>query len=132
MASIIRNCYSRVTCRVVYGRQLTDAFQINSGVRQGCQLWPFLFLLATDWVLKTSTAQRGNGNQWTPWIHLDDLDFADDLVLFSLTQRQMQEETSTVADSSARLGLRVHRAKSKVPKNKAAVSIIPTTLEGDR
>ena len=30
-----------------------------------------------NWVLKTSTVLRGKGIQWTPWTHLDDLDFAD-------------------------------------------------------
>ena len=43
----------------------------------------------------------------------------------------MQGKTSTVADNSARLGLRVHRDKNKVLKNNAAVSTMPTTLEGD-
>jgi glycosyltransferase A (GT-A) superfamily protein (DUF2064 family) len=43
---------------------------------------PFLFLLAIDWVIKTYTAQKQNGIQWTLWTQLDDLDFADDLDLF--------------------------------------------------
>ncbi|KAJ8340518.1 hypothetical protein SKAU_G00351510 [Synaphobranchus kaupii] len=36
-----------------------------------------------DWVMKTSTAQKRNGIQWT---QLDDLDIADDLALLSHTQ----------------------------------------------
>ena len=81
-------------------------------------------LLAIDWVLKISTAQRGNGIQWTPWTQVDDLDFADDLALLSHTQRQMQK-TSKDADSSVRLGLKVDRGKSKVLKINAAVSTTP-------
>ena len=76
------------------------------------------------------TAQRGNGIQWTPWTHLDDLDFAEDLALLSHTQRQMQEKTNMIAANSAHLGLRVHRGKSKVLKNNAAVRTTPITLEG--
>ena len=99
-------------------------------MRQGCLLSPFLFL-AIDWVLKTSTAKRRNEIQWTPLTQLDDLDFADDLALLSHTQQQMQEKTSTAADSSARTGLKIHRGKSKVLKNNSAISRTPITLKGD-
>ena len=54
-----------MTCRVVCGCQLTDAFQVNTEMRQGCLLLPCLFLLAIEWMLTTSTTQRGNGIQWT-------------------------------------------------------------------
>ena len=43
----------------------------------------------------------------------------------------MQEKTNTVTDNLARLGLKVHRGKSKVLKNNAAVSTISIILEGD-
>ena len=43
----------------------------------------------------------------------------------------MQEEANTVADNSARLGLRIHRGKNKVLKNNAAVSATPIIMEGD-
>ena len=67
ITSIIINSYSGMTCRVVCGCQLTDAFQVKTGVRQGCLWFPFLFLQAINWVLKTSTAQRGNRIWWIPW-----------------------------------------------------------------
>ena len=40
-------------------------------------------------------------------------------------------KTCTVADSSARLGLKVHRGKSKVLENNAAVNTTLTALDGD-
>ena len=43
----------------------------------------------------------------------------------------MQEKIGTVANDSARLGLKVLRGKSKVLKNNAEVSTTPITLEGD-
>ena len=67
ITGIIRKSYSGMTCRVVCARQQADAFQVKTGVRQGCLLSPFLCLLAFDLVLKTSPAQRGDGIQWTPW-----------------------------------------------------------------
>lgn len=66
--------------------------------------------------MKTAIAQRRNGIQWTPWKQLTDLDFADDLALLSHTQQQMQEMTTSVADTSAQIGLNIHKGKSKILK----------------
>ena len=54
----IRNSYEGMTCRVIHGNQVTDAFQVKTGVRPGCLFSPFLFLLTIDWVMKTSTEQK--------------------------------------------------------------------------
>ena len=69
--------------------------------------------------------------KWNSVDCFDDLDFADDLALFSHTQRQMQEKTSMVENISAHLGLRVHRDKSKILKNNTAASTAPITRKGD-
>ena len=93
ITALIRNSYEGMTCRVVHGQQLTEGFQILTGVRQGCLLSPFLFLLAIDWIMKKTTEQGKNGIQWTLWTQLEDLDFADDIALLSHTQQQMQAKT---------------------------------------
>ena len=90
--------------RVVYGRPLSEKFEVITEVRQGCLLSPFLFLLVIDWIMKTTTKGRKHGIQWGPWIQLDDLDFADDLAL-SHNQRQMQDKTTQVATNSAKSGV---------------------------
>ena len=114
-----------MTCRVIHGNQVTDAFQVKTGVRQGCLLSPFLFLLTIDWVMRTSTEQKKNGIQWTLWEQLEDLDFADDLAVLSHSQQQMQQKTSIVAENSRRLGLNIHRGKSKILKiNSASTALI--------
>ena len=130
LTNIIRNTYEGMTCRVIHEGQPTGAFCVQTGVRQGCLLSPFLLLLPMDWVTKQSTADRKNGIQWTMWAQLDDLDFADDLALLSHTQQQMQEKTSTIATNSARLGLSIHRGKSKVMRVNSA-NTAPIMLEGE-
>ncbi|KAL1276316.1 hypothetical protein QQF64_035939 [Cirrhinus molitorella] len=80
---LIQKSYEEMSCQVVHGGQLTRRFDVKTGVRQGCLLSPFLFLLAIDWVMKQTTDGKKNGIQWTPWSQLDDLDFADDLALLS-------------------------------------------------
>jgi hypothetical protein len=43
---IIRNSYSNMQCRVIDEGKLTESFDVKTGVKQGCLLSPFLFLLA--------------------------------------------------------------------------------------
>nr|KAG5714565.1 hypothetical protein BaRGS_007011 [Batillaria attramentaria] len=77
--SLIQCTYQDMSCRIAHAGQLSESFEVKTGVRQGCLLSPFLFLLVIDWIMKTTTAGRKNGIQWTLWTQLDDLDFADDL-----------------------------------------------------
>ncbi|CAH8523239.1 unnamed protein product [Schistosoma haematobium] len=130
IVNIIRNSYDGLQCKVVHGGQLTDAFQVRTGVRQGCLLSPFLFLLVVDWIMKTSTSEGKHGIQWTAQNQLDDLDFADDLALLSRTREQIQIKTANVAAVSASVGLSIHKGKTKVLKFKAENSN-PITLDGE-
>ncbi|VDP04033.1 unnamed protein product, partial [Schistosoma curassoni] len=113
IVNIIRNSYDRLNCSIVHGGHLTDSFEVKTGVRQGCLLSTFLFLLVIDCIMKISTCGRKHGLQWIARIHLDDLDFANDLALLLHTQRQMQKTTS-VATASAAVGLNTHKGKSKI------------------
>ncbi|GFR62101.1 LINE-1 retrotransposable element ORF2 protein [Elysia marginata] len=106
--------YDGTCCRIVHDGQLTDRFNIRTGVRQGCLLSPFLFILAIDWLMRETTKGVKNGIQWTLWTKLEDLDFADDLALLSRSHTQMQAKTTTLNKLSESIGLRIHPAKSKV------------------
>ncbi|VDP81924.1 unnamed protein product [Schistosoma mattheei] len=63
-------------------------------------------------------------------MQLDDLEFADDLVLISQTQQQMQEKTTSVAAASASVRLNIHKGKRKIlPYNTACTN--PITIDGE-
>ncbi|VDO62065.1 unnamed protein product [Schistosoma margrebowiei] len=130
IVNIIRNSYDGLQCKVVHGGQLTDAFQVRTGVRQDCLLSPFLFLLVVNWIMRTSTSEGKRGIQWTVQNQLDDLNFSDDLALLSHTHEQMQTKTASVAEVSASVGLSTHKWKTKVLKFKAENSN-PITLDGE-
>lgn len=91
-ACIIKNMYNGMKCQVIHGGDTSDEFEVQSGVRQGCLLSPFLFLLAIDWIMTETTSEKRNGIQWDLMNQLDDLDFADDLALLSHTHGQIQEK----------------------------------------
>ncbi|VDP52259.1 unnamed protein product [Schistosoma curassoni] len=130
IVNIIRNSYDGLQCKVVHGGQLTDAFQVRTGVRQGCLLSPFLFLLVVDWVMMTSTSEGKHGIQSTAHNQLDDLDFPDGLALLSLTHERMQIKTTSAAAVFASIGLSIHMGKTNVLKHNTENSH-PITLDSE-
>ena len=112
-----QNSYEGMSCKVAHGQQLSESFQVQTGVRQGCLLSPFLFLLAIDWIMKETISQERNGIRWTlmdPNTQLDDLDFADNLALLSSASQKMQAKTDILAEISTQIGLHVNTGKTKV------------------
>ena len=109
---------------------MSDSFEVKTGVRQGCLLSPFLFLLVIDWIMKTTTTGRNNGIQWTLWIQLDDLDFADDLALLSHNHNQMQDKTTRLETISARTGLKINTKKTELMKINTTANT-PVTVAGN-
>ena len=133
LVTMVKELYEGSSCRVLHEGQLTDSFNIVTGVKQGCLLSPFLFILAVDWLMRETTSGRCNGIQWTLWTQLDDLDFADDLALLSHSHAQMQAKTTELNRISRSVGLRIHPGKSKIFKvntaNEATVEVNEKDLE---
>ena len=100
--SLIKNTYDGNKGEVLHGGRLSQPFEIGTGVRQGCLLSPFNFLLAIDWILKQITEGKRNGIQWTLWKQLDDLDFADDIALLAYRHEYMQEKNNFARKDSCR------------------------------
>ena len=111
--SLVKNTYEGTNCRILHEGGLTESFSIKLGVRQGCLLSPFLFLLAVDWIMKETTTGSRNGIQWTLVDQLEDLDFADDLALLAHTHTQMQAKTTKLEAISSKLGLKINTDKTK-------------------
>ena len=113
---IIKNSYDKMTCRVLHASGLSDSFTVNTGVKQGCLMAPFLFLLAMDWIMKETTREQRNGIQWNLLEQLEDLEFADDIALVSSNNQQMQDKTARLTANSIKLGLHPNVSKTKVMK----------------
>ena len=54
----------------------------------------FLFLIVMDWVMRRTVGGGENGIRWKLTSKLDDLDFADDIVLLSSPKQQIQDKTT--------------------------------------
>ena len=128
--SIVQSIYQGMFCRVVHSGQISESFEVKTGVRQGCLLSPFLFLLVIDWIMKTVTSNRNNGIQWTLLTQLDDLDFADDLALLSHNKKQMQNKTDLLKVVSEKTGLKINKGKTEEMKINTSVTT-PITVVGE-
>src|ERR1700753_2667348 len=84
IVNIIRSLYTNTRYRVIHNSDLTESFEVKTGVRQGCLLSLLLFSLVIDWVMKSAMSPP-RGIQWNIMQKLEDLDFADDICLLSHT-----------------------------------------------
>ena len=110
IVSLIQCIYQDMGCRVVHAGQTSEKFQVKTGVRQGCLLSPFLFLLVIDWIMRETTRGKNNGIQWTLFEQLDDL------ALLAHNQNQMQDKTCRSETSSAKTGLRINLRSTELIK----------------
>ena len=92
--------YDGSQCAVVEGTGQTDWFDVKSGVKQGCNMSGFLFLLVIDCIMRRTVTGANTGIRWKLWSKLDDLGFADDIALTSSTKCQIQQKVTNLSTNS--------------------------------
>ena len=102
---------------MICGQHLTEEFDINTGIKQGCVVAPFLFYMAIDWNMKRKDIGVKIGITWTFTESLGDLDFADDISLIAHSHRDIQSKTEKLVRSAAKVGLHVNKDKTKTMRN---------------
>ena len=99
----------------------TDFFEILAGVLQGLTLASFLFVIALDYVLRTSvnlnnhlgfTLQKARSRRY-PAKKITDADYADDLALFADKITDAEQLLHSLEDAAAGIGLYVNAGETK-------------------
>ena len=91
------------------------AIKILKGVRQGDPLPPKLFTATIqDAFRKIELEERGLNIDGE---NLSELRFADDIALITTTVRNMEEQLNMINDESKKIGLKIHRGKTKYMTN---------------
>ena len=129
LLSLIKSYYSNTRSKVRCYGSLTDAFDIGSGVRQGCPLSPMIFNYAIDFILEHGL-EGFNGAQLNRSVSMTDLDYADDIALISSSHAELQAALDRIATFSSMVGMKINSAKTKILSAAVpAVGVLPITVD---
>ena len=104
--------YHQSSSCVTEGGRFSSWFEVKSGVRQGCPMSGFIFVLIMDWVMR-HTNNRRRGLRWKLTSVLEDLDYADDVALISSRFADLQEKTDRLVATAGIVGLKINPRKTK-------------------
>jgi len=88
----LKALYHQSSSCVTEGGRYSSWFEVESGVRQGCLMSGFIFVLIMDWVVR-HTNNRKHGLRWKLTSVLEDLYYANDVALISSRLADLQEKT---------------------------------------
>ena len=117
---MVQVMYTNCTSAVVDGDGRTGWFEVKSGVKQGCKMSGFLFLLVIDWVRRRTVAHAGTGISWKMTTMLEDIDFAAYLAVISSKYTQIQKKIDHLKEGN---GLEYHELVRINANNSNAVVV---------
>jgi len=112
-AKLVRLCRMTLEnsrCSVRVGEDLTEAFHVKKGLRQGDALSCDLFNIALERIVRNSVA-NWRGTIFHKSVQL--LAYADDIDVIGRTQRAVNEVFGSIEAEAAKLGLAVNEGKTK-------------------
>ena len=112
--------YNNSKSAVMVDGNISEPFEVSTGVLQGDVLAPFLFIILVDYLLKKATSDLDSGavthprrSRRYPEKVLNDLDFADDIALLEPTIPWAQAQLTSTAAAAKDLGLIISVPKTE-------------------
>ena len=100
----------------------THWFEVKCGLRQGCVLSPLLFVIFMDNIMKQANQEENS---------LEEMMFADDLVLIADDQIRLQEMVSNLDQQCKKYGIRISRDKTEVMVTSREPILCDIELDGE-
>ena len=112
---LIKMTYDGSRGRVRIGGELTDEFDVRTGLRQGCPLSCMLFNMALEWVIR-NTPPQPDPVTFTNGTSVDRLAYADDCDLMGEEFVERDHQLEDFNGAGVRVGLEVKESKTKAMK----------------
>ena len=115
---VLRRIYGGQTGQVI-ADQSSRIFTMERGTRQGAPLSPMLFNAVLEHImrkLKVRWQKKRYGIQ-VNMRYLQNLRFADDVLLFGSTRAQIRNMLEDLSIEAGRVGLKLHMGKTKILSN---------------
>jgi hypothetical protein len=111
MVQVIKAMLTGTRAKVKVGKEESEEFQIEQGVKQGSVLSPSLFVAVMDWVLHEALDGKISGVEING-LQLTDLDFADDVLLITEGVEEAQKAINRVQEVGRKVGLELNEQKT--------------------
>ena len=111
LTCLLRNLYAGQEATVRTGHGTTDWFQIGKGVCQGCILWPCLFNLYAEYIMRNAGLEGAQA-----WIkiagrNVKNLRYADDPTLMAESEEELKSLMMNLKEESENVGLKLNIQK---------------------
>jgi len=123
LVTLIRSLYENQRSNVRLGSSRSEWFAILKGLRQGCNLSPYLFNILAEALMRLVLEDFDGGFRIGGSL-VTNLKYADDNVLATSSQEELQELTERLHRRASEFGMRINVRKTKVMK----VSDDPTPM----
>jgi hypothetical protein len=131
LVEILRNLYRQQMAAVRTAGITSSWFRVKKGVRQGCVISPCLFNILAEMVMRR-VLENWNGGFKIGGITINNLRYADDIVLIAETAEELQELVDRLVQEGTNYNLLLNVAKTKVMTNTAErinIKVNGTALE---
>jgi hypothetical protein len=112
LVDLLKACYRNPTAKVKVEAKLSKAFEINSGLRQGCALSPILFNVVMEKIYRAVKDRNEglvvNGKK------INMLAFADDVDLTTEKEEELTTLLPAMIVAGASVGLKINEEKTKL------------------
>ena len=111
---LLTNLYNNQQASVRIEKELTEWFRVGKGVRQGCLVSPVLFNFYSEEIMRESADELGWIGVTISGRTINNLRFADDIVLIATSPQELQMLLDKVQAKAEEFQLELNSKKTKV------------------